>query len=138
MERERPTGEWHALAGMSAQVREVCKHTPELAQLVVANGGVGALVEYGGESEGNNRQATCVVSASMLPGLHGTTGHLSSAWPCPSVNAGMPLRAECIGACTRWLAWPVLSLDSWLQAAGHHGPGLHCCLQRNAGACGGG
>ena len=26
-------------------VREVAKHTPELAQLVVANGGVGALVE---------------------------------------------------------------------------------------------
>lgn len=26
-------------------VREVVKHTPELAQLVVANGGVGALVE---------------------------------------------------------------------------------------------
>ena len=26
-------------------VREVCKHTPELAQLIVAGGGVGALVE---------------------------------------------------------------------------------------------
>jgi DNA-binding IclR family transcriptional regulator len=26
-------------------VREVAKHTPELAQLVVANGGVAALVE---------------------------------------------------------------------------------------------
>ncbi|WIA21450.1 hypothetical protein OEZ85_000659 [Tetradesmus obliquus] len=36
-------------------VREVVKHTPELAQLVVANGGVGALVEYCGESTGNNR-----------------------------------------------------------------------------------
>jgi hypothetical protein len=36
-------------------VREVVKHTPELAQLVVANGGVGALVEYCNESNGNNR-----------------------------------------------------------------------------------
>lgn len=36
-------------------MREVSKHTPELAQLVVANGGVGALVEYASESEGNNR-----------------------------------------------------------------------------------
>lgn len=37
------------------QVREVVKHTPELAQLVVANGGVGALVEYCNDSTGNNR-----------------------------------------------------------------------------------
>jgi hypothetical protein len=37
------------------QVREVVKHTPELAQLVVANGGVGALVEYCNDSAGNNR-----------------------------------------------------------------------------------
>ena len=36
-------------------VREVAKHTPELAQLVVGNGGVGALVDYVGESTGNNR-----------------------------------------------------------------------------------
>ncbi|KAI8475961.1 MAG: armadillo-type protein [Monoraphidium minutum] len=34
-------------------VREVAKHTPELAQLVVANGGVGALVEYLCDSCGN-------------------------------------------------------------------------------------
>ena len=31
-------------------VREVCKHTPELAQLVVSNGGVAALVDYVDES----------------------------------------------------------------------------------------
>lgn len=36
-------------------VREVAKHTPELAQLVVANGGVGALVDYVSDSTGNNR-----------------------------------------------------------------------------------
>lgn len=36
-------------------VREVAKHTPELAQLVVGNGGVGALVDYVGESHGNAR-----------------------------------------------------------------------------------
>ena len=34
---------------------QVAKHTPELAQLVVSNGGVGALVDYVNESEGNNR-----------------------------------------------------------------------------------
>lgn len=36
-------------------VREIAKHTPELAQLVVGNGGVGALVEYICQSQGNNR-----------------------------------------------------------------------------------
>lgn len=36
-------------------VREIAKHTPELAQLVVGNGGVGALVDYVSESAGNNR-----------------------------------------------------------------------------------
>lgn len=36
-------------------IREVAKHTPELAQLIVSNGGVGALVDYVVESEGNNR-----------------------------------------------------------------------------------
>lgn len=39
---------------LPTQVREVVKHTPELAQLVVANGGVGALVEYCNDSSGNN------------------------------------------------------------------------------------
>lgn len=42
-------------AELHAQVREVVKHTPELAQLVVANGGVGALVEFCNDSTGNNR-----------------------------------------------------------------------------------
>jgi hypothetical protein len=36
-------------------VREIVKHTPELAQLVVGNGGVGSLVDYVAESNGNNR-----------------------------------------------------------------------------------
>lgn len=36
-------------------VREVAKHTPELAQLVVGNGGVGALVDYVADSVGNSR-----------------------------------------------------------------------------------
>jgi hypothetical protein len=36
-------------------IREVAKHTPELAQLIVSNGGAGALVDYVIESEGNNR-----------------------------------------------------------------------------------
>ncbi|KAK9808858.1 hypothetical protein WJX72_005235 [[Myrmecia] bisecta] len=36
-------------------IREISKHTPELAQLIVGNGGVGALVDYISESQGNSR-----------------------------------------------------------------------------------
>ena len=36
-------------------VREVAKHSPELAQLIVGHGGVGALVDYISESTGNAR-----------------------------------------------------------------------------------
>eukprot|EP00976_Prorocentrum_cordatum_P068392 1179110-Prorocentrum_minimum.AAC.4 len=39
----------------STCIREVAKHTPELAQLIVSNGGAGALVDYVIDSEGNNR-----------------------------------------------------------------------------------
>ena len=35
--------------------REIVKHTPELAQLVVNAGGVAAVVDYVGESKGNVR-----------------------------------------------------------------------------------
>ncbi len=38
-------------------VREVAKHTPELAQLVVGNGGVGALVDYISECRGRSSDA---------------------------------------------------------------------------------
>jgi hypothetical protein len=36
-------------------VREVAKHSPELAQLIVSCGGVGALVDYTASAEGNMR-----------------------------------------------------------------------------------
>ena len=36
-------------------IREIAKHTPELAQLIVNAGGVAAVVDYVGESEGNVR-----------------------------------------------------------------------------------
>lgn len=36
-------------------VPQVAKHTPELAQLVVGAGGVGALVDYVGATKGNTR-----------------------------------------------------------------------------------
>lgn len=36
-------------------VREVAKHSPELAQLIVSCGGVGALVDYTASAEGNQR-----------------------------------------------------------------------------------
>ena len=34
---------------------QVAKHTPELAQLIVGSGGVGALIDYISESKGNSR-----------------------------------------------------------------------------------
>ena len=36
-------------------IREVAKHTPELAQLIVNAGGVAAVIDYIGESSGNVR-----------------------------------------------------------------------------------
>ena len=45
----------HVRKHAATVVREIAKHTPELAQLIVGNGGVAALVEYVGESRGNNR-----------------------------------------------------------------------------------
>ena len=36
-------------------VREVSKHTPELAKLIVNSGGAAALVEYVSEAPGNNK-----------------------------------------------------------------------------------
>jgi len=48
-------------------IREICKHTPELAQLIVSSGGVGAIVDYVNEAKGNNR----------LPGIM-TLGYISA------------------------------------------------------------
>merc|ERR1712144_62957 len=48
-------------------IREVAKRTPELAQLIVNAGGVGALVDYVNESEGNAR----------LPGIM-TLGYIAA------------------------------------------------------------
>lgn len=50
--------------------REVCKHTPELAQLIVATGGVAALVDNISEVTGNER-------------LPGTYTHLLTFHPYP-------------------------------------------------------
>ena len=36
-------------------IREVAKHTPELAKLIVNSGGAGALVDYVSEALGNNK-----------------------------------------------------------------------------------
>jgi hypothetical protein len=36
-------------------VREVAKHTPELAKLIVNSGGAAALVDYVSESQGKNK-----------------------------------------------------------------------------------
>ena len=44
---------WHELS--VTHVVQVAKHTPELAQLVVGAGGVGALVDYVGSTKGNTR-----------------------------------------------------------------------------------
>jgi len=48
-------------------IREIVKHTPELAQLVVSSGGVQAIVSYVNEAQGNNR----------LPGIM-TLGYISA------------------------------------------------------------
>merc|ERR1711939_625998 len=48
-------------------IREVAKHTPELAQLIVNAGGVGAMVDYVTEARGNAR----------LPGIM-TLGYVSA------------------------------------------------------------
>jgi len=48
-------------------IREVAKHTPELAQLIVNAGGVGAMVDYVTEASGNAR----------LPGIM-TLGYISA------------------------------------------------------------
>ena len=46
---------WTSVGPWATAIREVAKHTPELAQLIVSNGGVAALVDYVNESESNNR-----------------------------------------------------------------------------------
>jgi hypothetical protein len=43
----------------------VAKHTPELAQLIVSNGGVAALVDYVNESESNNRLPGIMVGGAV-------------------------------------------------------------------------
>ena len=40
-------------------IREVAKHTPELAQLIVNAGGVGAMVDYVTAARGNARLPAC-------------------------------------------------------------------------------
>merc|ERR1711957_848366 len=53
--------------GAATCIREVAKHTPELAQLIVNAGGVGAMVDYVTEARGNAR----------LPGIM-TLGYISA------------------------------------------------------------
>lgn len=77
-------------------VREVVKHTPELAQLVVANGGgVGALVDYCGDSSGNNR-----CQARKADTLHcmGCSACMHAHW-----DSLAPGRCQCYAATTQTL-----------------------------------
>jgi hypothetical protein len=79
------------------QVREVVKHTPELAQLVVANGGVGALVEYCNDSAGNNRCARA--------GSHGSCKQRTTHMTCACARCDgharctPPATAPCTAGC---------------------------------------
>lgn len=98
-------------------VREIVKHTPELAQLVVGNGGVASLVDYVAESSGNNRLpgimalgyiaafsetlALSVVAEKALPPLvqainEETEDHLKSAtaWTLGQIGRHTPDHAK--------------------------------------------
>jgi hypothetical protein len=100
-------------------VREIAKHTPELAQLVVGNGGVGALVDYVGESAGNNRLpgimalgyiaafsetlALSVIAEKALPPLVAALGeesedHLkaATAWTLGQIGRHTPDHAKAV------------------------------------------
>lgn len=100
-------------------VREVAKHTPELAQLIVGNGGVGALVEYVSETEGNNRLpgimalgyiaafsetlSLAVISSKGLPALQHALesegeDHLKSAsvWSIGQIGRHSPEHAKAV------------------------------------------
>lgn len=53
--KHTPLGVQQDTNGLNPSARQVAKHTPELAQLIVGSGGVGALVDYISESKGNSR-----------------------------------------------------------------------------------
>jgi len=61
---------------VASLVREVAKHTPELAQLIVNSGGVMAIVDYVENSRGS----------AVMPGVValGYIGALSGARQCPA------------------------------------------------------
>jgi hypothetical protein len=109
-------------------VREVVKHTPELAQLVVANGGVGALVEYCNESNGNNR---CVQNTS-LPAAYNCYAPIAEHNSCAvCMSVSHALLSTTLGYASVGLLVTTRSSAclAFVQAACSDGSGLHRCLQ---------
>lgn len=100
-------------------VREVCKHTPELAQLVVATGGVAALVDNVRETCGNERlpgvmalgyiaafsetlALTVIASEGLPPLLNAFTTEVedhirsASAWSLGQIGRHSPNHAKAV------------------------------------------
>ena len=89
---------------------QVAKHTPELAQLVVGAGGVGALVDYVAATKGNTR----------LPGIM-ALGYIAAF----SETLGLAVIAEkglvrsltlAVCSCAYVAAWPVSTEDTMSTA----------------------
>lgn len=105
-------------------VREICKHTPELAQLVVSNGSVGALVDYIGESQG--AAEISMFSRFLFLSIFQTTKERQFIWKT------IWLYLDFLN-CMKDFKWnPVLLTASRkLSITGNHGTWVHLCIQRD-------
>lgn len=98
----------HSMPVIAAQVTDgpdfvqVAKHTPELAQLVVGAGGVGALVDYVAATKGNTR----------LPGIM-ALGYIAAF----SETLGLAVIAEkgLVSLCISPVSSAALMLVCWRQ-----------------------
>ena len=83
-------------------IKDICKHTPELAQLVVSQGSVAALVDHIADSEGNSEGSRVLMNPSRC--LQAISVYLVS-WPSvsspplarPSRRPSLPRKR-----CCRW------------------------------------
>ena len=90
---------------------QVAKHTPELAQLIVGSGGVGALVDYISESKGNSRLPG-IMALGYIAAFSETLGlaviaerglvRVSSLWKqTPFVGCGFQAHIACLDLAQR-------------------------------------
>merc|ERR1712159_766551 len=52
-------------------IREIAKHTPELCQLIMNAGGIGAVIDYIGEAKGNIRLPGIMMLGYVIRGYSG-------------------------------------------------------------------